>query len=126
MKKVSKMLIVITTCSVMILSILKPAAYAGMINTETQLIAQDRTKLLDSAERFLLEESVSEVLVDLGVDQHSVFERLANLTDAELLTFSNELDQAPAGAGALEVIGVVFLVLLLLELVGVTDVFKRL
>ena len=126
MKKVSKILIVITTCVSMTLAISRPIAHAGMIKTEVLLTSEDRTKLLDSAERFLLEQSVSEVLIDLGVNQESVFERLSTLTDAELLTFSKELDQAPAGAGALEVVGVVFLVLLLLELVGVTDVFKKL
>ena len=47
------------------------------------------------------------------------------MTPDELARLSRGLDELPAGAGALEVIGVVFLVLLLLELVGVIDIFKK-
>jgi uncharacterized membrane protein (Fun14 family) len=35
------------------------------------------------------------------------------------------LDEAPAGGDALAVIGIVFLVLLILELTGVIDIFKK-
>ncbi len=34
-------------------------------------------------------------------------------------------ERLPSAAGALEVIGITFLVLLILELIGVTDIFKR-
>ena len=39
-------------------------------------------------------------------------------------SFADRLDRAPAGGDALEVVGLVFLVLLILELVGVIDIFK--
>jgi hypothetical protein len=52
--------------------------------------------------------------------------RLARLTDSELRTLADRIDQAPAaGADILAVIGVVFVVLLILEAVGVIDVFKK-
>ena len=35
------------------------------------------------------------------------------------------MQNAPAGGGALVIIGVVFLVLIILEFVGVIDIFKR-
>jgi uncharacterized membrane protein (Fun14 family) len=35
------------------------------------------------------------------------------------------MDQMPAGGDALAVIGIVFLVLIILELVGVIDIFKK-
>lgn len=34
-------------------------------------------------------------------------------------------ERLPSAAGALEVTGITFLVLLILELIGVTDIFKR-
>ena len=37
---------------------------------------------------------------------------------------SAQLDNMPAGSSVLVVVGIVFVVLLVLELVGVTDVFK--
>ena len=45
------------------------------------------------------------------------------LSAAELAQLDGRLDQLPAGAGIVEVVGVVFVVLLILELVGVTDIF---
>jgi hypothetical protein len=47
------------------------------------------------------------------------------LSDSELQELEARMDELPAGAdSALTVLGIVLLVLLVLELVGVTDVFK--
>jgi len=59
-----------------------------------------------------------------GVDQAIVQERLQGLTQAELITLESQFNQQIAGGDALGIIGAVFLVLLILELVGVTDIFK--
>lgn len=61
----------------------------------------------------------------LGVDESQVEMRLARLTDAELNALAKRVDEMPAGAGILEVVGIVFVVLLILEAVGVIDVFKK-
>ena len=37
---------------------------------------------------------------------------------------AQQIEELPAGAGLIEVVGIVFVVLIVLELVGVTDVFK--
>jgi len=50
---------------------------------------------------------------------------VAALTDSELRTLAGQMAEMPAGADALAVIGIVFLVLLILEAVGVIDVFKK-
>ncbi len=61
----------------------------------------------------------------LGVDQAAIEARVARLTDAELRTLAERMDQMPAGGDALAVIGIVFVVLIILELVGVIDIFKK-
>jgi hypothetical protein len=53
-------------------------------------------------------------------------QRAAALSESELRLIQNKINSLPAGQGALEVIGIVFLVLLILELVGVTNIFNRL
>jgi hypothetical protein len=68
---------------------------------------------------------VREKLSALGVDAAQLDARVAALTDAELATLADRIDTMPAGAGAIEVIGIVFLVLLILEAVGVIDIFKK-
>ena len=59
-----------------------------------------------------------------GVNIAVISDRLKGLTDAELIALEGRIDQETAGGSALGVIGAVFLVLLILELVGVTDIFK--
>jgi hypothetical protein len=61
----------------------------------------------------------------LGVDPAKVGERVASLTDSELRTLAGQMHDMPAGADALAIIGIVFLVLLILEAVGVVDIFKK-
>jgi hypothetical protein len=64
-------------------------------------------------------------MVSLGVDPAEVNGRLAALTDAEIAVLAQKLDQLPAGGDALAVLGIVFLVLLVLELTGTIDIFKK-
>jgi hypothetical protein len=67
-------------------------------------------------------------MVLLGVNPDEVRQRVEALSDQELNMLAQHIDDLPAGAGAegvLVVIGIVFLVLIILELVGVTNVFSR-
>ncbi|HEX9206927.1 MAG TPA: PA2779 family protein [Steroidobacteraceae bacterium] len=73
----------------------------------------------------LARDQVRSEMVALGVDPSVVEARVARLTDSELRTLAERMDQMPAGGDALAVIGVVFLVLIILELVGVIDIFKK-
>ena len=73
----------------------------------------------------LAQEQVRDQLIRYGVDPQDAALRVAALSDSELQTLEQRISDLPAGAnGALEVIGIVMLVLLILELVGVTDIFK--
>lgn len=101
------------------------AATAEMISTESALAAEKRNVLISDAEAFVLQEEVSAQFSRLGVDKDQVMARIRAMTNDELAILAREMDSMPAGAGAIEVIGIVFLILLILELVGITDIFKK-
>ena len=62
----------------------------------------------------------------MGVSAASIDQRVSALSDSELHTLAQNMQNAPAGGdGLLAVLGVVFVVLLILEVVGVIDIFKR-
>jgi hypothetical protein len=61
----------------------------------------------------------------MGVDAADVERRISRLNDRELHQLAADLRNAPAGVDALALIGAVFLVLLILELTGVIDIFKK-
>lgn len=97
---------------------------AGVVGTEYLVEADARAASMDRIEAFLARDDVAQQLRALGVDEANIEARLAGLTSAELLALEGRIDQHAAGGDALAIIGAVFLVLLILELVGVTDVFK--
>lgn len=100
-------------------------SHAGVIETG-YLVDQDvRTARLERVEALLASDSVARQLETLGVDKALVAERVQALSDAELLVLEQEMDAQAAGGDALALIGGVFLVLLILEVLGVTDVFKK-
>jgi hypothetical protein len=99
---------------------------AEVIGTLAGLQSAQRDNDLARVNRALATAEAREQLRAMGVDQAQVEARLARLTDSELGTLADRIDQAPAGgADILAVIGVVFVVLLILEAVGVIDVFKK-
>lgn len=98
-------------------------AHAGMVGTE-QLASelttrQQRDQLYD----FLSREDVASQLVDLGVEPNQAQERVASLTDAEVATLVAKLEELPAGGSALGTVAMVLLILILLDVAGVTDIF---
>ncbi|HEY5643459.1 MAG TPA: PA2779 family protein [Woeseiaceae bacterium] len=99
-------------------------APAGMIGTSQLLENEARAESLTRIEMLLARDDVGQQLMTLGVEPALVLERLNAMTTEELLALEHRFDEQVAGGDALAIIGTVFLVLLILELVGVTDIFK--
>jgi len=105
---------------------LQSTASASVIGMQDYLSAETRASHLAGINAALSRADVQAELVSLGVDPADAVARVAALSDAELAQVSQELQTLPAGGdGLLTVIGIVFIVLLILELTGVTDIFKR-
>ena len=106
-----------------------PAANAAVIGTPhfSQEVSQELTRAasLDHINGFLTQDSVRKQMIALGVDPNDAQARVAALTDSELQTLDQQIGTLPAGGDVLAVIGVVFVVLLILELVGVINIFKN-
>lgn len=99
-------------------------APAGMITTSQLVDTEARAESRSRIELLLAREDVATQMVALGVQPQQVLARLDAMTTAELLELESRFDEQVAGGDALGVIGAVFLVLLILELVGITDIFK--
>lgn len=100
-------------------------AQAGIVTTLQAVEASTRAGDLATVNAALARAEVRAQFESLGVAPAQVESRIAALTDAELRTLAERMGGMPAGADALAVIGIVFLVLLILEAVGVIDVFKK-
>ena len=121
----SKILVIQLLFSFLTVSALSPAARAAVIDTPTYMERQESCVKSD-LQKILASEEVRAQLVDYGVNPEEADRRIAALTDAELAQLQGQIGELPAGSSALAVLGAVFLVLLVLELVGVTNVFSKL
>ena len=102
-----------------------PVAQAALVGTLQAVESGTRSLDLAKVNAALARDQVRDQMVALGVDPTVVDARVARLTDSELRSLAERMDQMPAGGDALAVIGIVFLVLIILELVGVIDIFKK-
>lgn len=102
---------------------------AAMIGTEV-VTKIDRTRGEEARQYvygILAREDVRAVLITQGLDPDEARARVDSLTDSEVIRLADKIDQLPAGGDALGVIlGValiVFLVLLITDIMGYTDIF---
>lgn len=102
-------------------------AQAGMVTTDQVLEAAELEQTREDIIEFLAREDVRQQLEALGVDPDEALARAENMTDAEVMQIAGQLEQLPAGQDALgTVLGVViviFLVLLVTDILGLTNVF---
>ncbi len=108
-----------------IVSALTPVVQAKVIDTQT-LIATQSNSPKAQLQGLLSREDVRDKLIELGVNPDDAGNRIAALTDQEISQLQLNINDLPAGSSALAVVGAVFLVLLVLELVGVTNIFNKL
>jgi len=104
---------------------LQAPAVAGVVSTAEAVAAargENPRAVVDAA---MARADVQGKLAELGVDAAAIEGRLAALSEQEVAKLAAEIESAPAGGDALAVIGIVFVVLIILELVGVIDIFKK-
>lgn len=101
------------------------SAQAAVISTPDYVASTTRDAQVARVDAVLAREEVREQLQALGVSHEEAMARVAALSPAELQLLNQRMDQLPAGSSILGLIGAVFVVLLILELVGVINVFNR-
>jgi hypothetical protein len=95
---------------------------AAMLSTDTVLGAAQR----DQVNRLLERADVQARLADFGVKASEVKARVAALSDDEVAQLAQRIDSLPTGADGGSLIGallIVFIVLLITDILGVTKVF---
>jgi O-glycosyl hydrolase len=99
-------------------------ASASVVGTRAVMMQAERAETVARVQAAFDRVDLRAQLEAQGVDPAAAMERVAALTDEELRYLDGRLAELPAGADVVAVVGIVFIVLLILELVGVTDIFK--
>ena len=100
-----------------------PAAQAAMIGNDTVIQQQDRAAMKQQVMQLMDHKVATQALSEYGVNQEQVSQRLDRLTDSELQQLAQKSEELPAGQGVLGVVLTIILVLVILDLLGATDVF---
>lgn len=102
--------------AVMMLLISTPyqSALAALINTETILAENQSQEARDYLKQLMAREDVRSALIAQGIDPLEAEARIASLSDSEIIKLADQIENLPAGQGA---IGLVIAVLVIIILV---------
>ena len=103
------------------------SAFAAMIGTETGLDAARGKEARTYLNQLLARQDIQAALDAQGFDAAEARARIDSLSDAEAIRAADRFDQLPAGSGFFEALLIVaflvFLILLITDIAGYTDVF---
>jgi hypothetical protein len=123
-RKSIAVLVIIALCT---FSIISAPAHAVMVNTAEILKRNQHNLACERINMFLDRSEVQKHLVAWGVNPDEAKARIDCLSDREIERISAQIDQLPAGGGALgALVGaalIIFIVLLITDILGFTNVF---
>jgi hypothetical protein len=114
---------VAAACAGLLLVATAAPAQAAMVGTEQVLadarVETQRAELVQMIER----DEVRQQLEAMGVDPAHAKERVQRMTQSELAQLHGRMNEAAAGGDALGVALVVFIVFVITDVIGATDIF---
>ncbi|PMR76993.1 PA2779 family protein [Billgrantia endophytica] len=99
------------------------ATGSGLVTTQAALSAERTDADRERIQEILSRADVQEQLIAQGVDLAEVDARVAALSDEEARQMADQLEQLPAGASAVGALLLVFVILLVTDILGLTNVF---
>ena len=100
---------------------------AAMVPTEAIIDSNNAVGARDYLKSLISRDDIRELLISYGIDPNEAKARVDSLSDSEAIAVADRIEKLPAGGNAIGVIVgaalIVFLVLLLTDILGYTDVF---
>ena len=97
-------------------------AMADVVSSEQVLASQQFNYNKQQVMSFVNDAAVQNKLVALGVNPAVAQQRIANMTNDELIALNTQLNDMPAG-GIVDTVVTVLVVVAVLDLMGLTDVY---
>jgi hypothetical protein len=127
LKKIMRPVSLLLVVSFCLLNFNVPNAQAKMVGTEAVIAGQQAADQRAQVADFMAREDVKQIMTQYGVDPIEAQQRVNSLSNEELANLANSIDQLPAGSSAVGVIVgaavLIFIVLLITDIVGLTHVF---
>lgn len=101
------------------------SAQAGMVGNSDLLANSAHQQTRDSLQQLLDRQDAQQQLQALGVSPEWARDRVAHLSDSELARLNQGIDQFEAGGSSvLGVLLIIFIVFIITDAIGATDVFS--
>ncbi len=117
--KVSIVLSVLMVWSTLLVS----GANAALVSTSDMLVEHQQFENTQAVRDFVNRDDVKQQMLDLGVSPQDVDSRINSMTASELAQLNADLQNAPAGAGLVGVVLTIFIVFVITDVIGATDIF---
>lgn len=98
-------------------------AQAAMIGNQQIIEQHQQSQTRDSLQQMLNQQAARQQLQALGVSPEQVSNRIDSLTDSELARINQHVDTLDAGGGVLGILLVIFIVFVITDVIGATDIF---
>lgn len=117
-------------CAVLAISLINftmhGVASAAIISSNDLVAAEQLQQDREQIKTWLAKQEVQEKLISMGVDVSAAQARVDGMTEQEVKLLAAKMDKMPAGGtGAAEIIVLAFLILVALEVTGVTDILPN-
>ena len=96
---------------------------AAMVSNEDLLIQAQHDISVEQIITMLDHEEIQKKLTAMGVNPSAAKIRVSQMNDSELAKLTQSLEESPAGSGALGMLLTIFIVLVITDMLGATDVF---
>ncbi|GMR21010.1 MAG: hypothetical protein BMS9Abin36_1608 [Gammaproteobacteria bacterium] len=109
--------------SIFLINMSLSTATAGMLGNATIMVQSEQTAERQVLLGRLQRSEVREQLLAMGVQPDTVEARIRQLSNAEVAQLNQQIANAPAGSGVLELLVLVFLVFVITDVIGATNIF---
>ena len=123
----SKFVSILMASLMFLIAVPYQSIFAAMITTDVAVESERAEKSREYLKQLIARENIEKYLIAQGIDPVEVKSRIDSLTDAEAIALADQIEEIPAGGSALGIIVgaalIVFLVLLITDILGYTDIF---
>ena len=127
LKKLKRQVSLLLVVSFCLLNFNVPKVQAQMVGTDAVIAGQKALDQRAQVADFMAREDVKQIMTQHGVDPVEAQQRVDSLSNEEIAKIAGSIDQLPAGSGSIGVIVgaavLIFLVLLITDIVGLTHVY---
>lgn len=106
-----------------VVSTLSTTAQAAMIPTQDLVTSESRESTRAQVLAILDQEQARDAMLTLGVDPADVEQRVGEMSTEELQAFNAQVEDMQAGGSVVGFVVLVFVVLIVLDLLGTTNIF---